>query len=110
MGIPLKPCLDCGRLSRSPTRCDRCEPTHKRLRERNRDRPSKEARGLGATHRRVTREAIERQPWCTDCGHPGSKNNPLTGDHVIPRSRGGQSTPENIEVRCRRCNSKKGTR
>lgn len=34
----------------------------------------------------------------------------MTLDHVIPRSRGGQDTWENIVVACVRCNVKKGNR
>ncbi|TAE03778.1 MAG: HNH endonuclease [Bacteroidetes bacterium] len=32
----------------------------------------------------------------------------LTLDHVLPRSRGGQTTWTNLVTACRRCNSKKG--
>src|SRR5947209_18868064 len=31
-------------------------------------------------------------------------------DHIIPRSRGGQSTWENLLASCRSCNGKKGNR
>ena len=34
----------------------------------------------------------------------------LTVDHVLPRSRGGQSSWENVVACCRRCNSRKGGR
>ncbi|MEH0155667.1 HNH endonuclease [Limibacter armeniacum] len=43
------------------------------------------------------------------CLYCGSKNN-LTLDHVIPRSRGGQSTWKNLVTACKSCNSKKGDR
>lgn len=32
-----------------------------------------------------------------------------TRDHKIPRSRGGKTVPENIEIVCGECNSKKGS-
>jgi hypothetical protein len=41
------------------------------------------------------------------CQYCGSKKS-LTIDHVIPRSRGGQDTWENMVVACSSCNTKKG--
>lgn len=46
---------------------------------------------------------------CQYCGaHP--KRDDLTIDHVIPRSRGGRSTWENVVLACTKCNTKKGDR
>jgi hypothetical protein len=42
-----------------------------------------------------------------ECQYCGSKNN-LTIDHVIPRSRGGQDTWDNLVTCCSSCNTKKG--
>lgn len=42
------------------------------------------------------------------CRYCGKANSTLTIDHVIPRSRGGQDTWENMVVCCSRCNCKKG--
>lgn len=42
---------------------------------------------------------------CQYCGHRGSD---LTIDHVIPRSRGGLHTWENVVSACRQCNHRKG--
>ncbi len=43
---------------------------------------------------------------CYYCGAKvGSKN--LTMDHIIPLSRGGKSTRENIVPACKECNNKK---
>ena len=42
-----------------------------------------------------------------ECQYCGSKTN-LTIDHVIPRSRGGEDTWENLVTCCASCNSKKG--
>ena len=57
--------------------------------------------------RKITRKAVlARDAWtCQYCGHqaPG-----LTVDHVIPRSRGGESVWENIVASCAPCNRKKG--
>ena len=59
--------------------------------------------------RKITRKAVlARDSWtCQYCGagRPG-----LTVDHVIPRSRGGQSVWENIVAACASCNRRKGNR
>lgn len=44
---------------------------------------------------------------CQYCGHRGDD---LTLDHVVPRSRGGQDTWENIVTACVRCNVRKSNR
>ena len=42
------------------------------------------------------------------CQYCGSRSK-LTIDHVIPRSKGGQDTWENLVVACSKCNTKKGS-
>jgi len=44
---------------------------------------------------------------CQYCGCRPS-NDDLTIDHILPRSRGGKSSWENVVVACVRCNTKKG--
>ncbi|WP_052891092.1 HNH endonuclease [Thermogemmatispora carboxidivorans] len=44
------------------------------------------------------------------CQYCGKRTRELTLDHVIPRSRGGKSTWENLVTSCKACNSKKGNR
>ncbi len=46
---------------------------------------------------------------CQYCGRTGSAGD-LTMDHVIPRSRGGTSTWENLVASCIECNNLKGNR
>lgn len=46
---------------------------------------------------------------CQYCGHRGTLAD-LSLDHILPRSRGGKTTPENLCVACRVCNSRKGDR
>jgi 5-methylcytosine-specific restriction endonuclease McrA len=59
--------------------------------------------------RKITRKAVlARDAYtCQYCGHEASG---LTVDHVIPRSRGGESVWENIVASCAPCNRKKGNR
>ena len=59
------------------------------------------------THRRkITRRAVfARDEWT--CQYCGAGTN-LTVDHVIPRSKGGDSTWENIVASCAPCNRRKG--
>lgn len=44
------------------------------------------------------------------CQYCGRHTRELTLDHIIPRSRGGQSTWENLVACCRACNGRKGNR
>jgi 5-methylcytosine-specific restriction endonuclease McrA len=59
------------------------------------------------THRRkITRRAVfARDSWT--CQYCGSRAN-LTVDHVIPRSKGGDSSWTNIVASCAPCNRRKG--
>jgi 5-methylcytosine-specific restriction endonuclease McrA len=59
------------------------------------------------THRRkITRRAVfARDEWT--CQYCGSRSN-LTVDHVVPRSKGGSSSWENIVASCAPCNRRKG--
>jgi 5-methylcytosine-specific restriction endonuclease McrA len=46
---------------------------------------------------------------CQYCGSRGNAFD-LTLDHIVPRSRGGSSTPENLCAACMACNQRKGDR
>ncbi len=58
--------------------------------------------------RKITRRAVfARDDWmCQYCG----ARTTLTVDHVIPRSKGGDSTWDNIVASCAPCNRRKGDR
>ena len=59
--------------------------------------------------RKITRKAVlARDSWT--CQYCGSNKSGLTVDHVVPRSRGGPSTWENIVASCAPCNRKKGNK
>ncbi|OQA47398.1 MAG: CRISPR-associated endonuclease Cas9 [Chloroflexi bacterium ADurb.Bin325] len=53
--------------------------------------------------------ALRDRYTCQYCGQTPGRNM-LTIDHVIPRSRGGQTTWDNIVAACRACNMRKGDR
>src|SRR5579863_3190887 len=59
-----------------------------------------------AHRRKITRRAVfARDEWT--CQYCGARSN-LTVDHVIPRSKGGASSWENIVASCAPCNRRKG--
>lgn len=64
------------------------------------------SRGVSFTRRNVLlRDGFE----CQYCGErPGTSE--LTLDHVLPRSRGGPMTWENVVAACKQCNRDKGSR
>ncbi len=59
--------------------------------------------------RKISRRALfARDDWrCVYCGSGGGR---LTLDHVVPRSRGGDSVWENVVTSCAPCNLKKADR
>ena len=59
--------------------------------------------------RKISRRALfARDDW--RCVYCGDRNNRLTLDHVLPRSRGGESVWENVVTACAPCNHTKGNR
>jgi 5-methylcytosine-specific restriction endonuclease McrA len=62
-----------------------------------------------AVQRKISRRALfARDGW--RCVYCGSSSGRLTLDHVVPRSRGGDSVWENVVTSCAPCNHKKGNR
>jgi 5-methylcytosine-specific restriction endonuclease McrA len=59
--------------------------------------------------RKISRRALfARDGWrCVYCGTTAGR---LTLDHVVPRSRGGESVWENVVTSCAPCNLRKGDR
>lgn len=97
--MPLRPCLTCGRPSRS-ARCPACTRTHDQQR-----RPSPRDRGYDAEYRRNRRLLLADHPRCHWCGDLAS-----TADHVIPVSKGGTNDQANLVPACPACNSGRGNR
>ena len=84
-------------------------------------RPRRSSRGhtsSGSSHyvrvprivqRKISRRALfARDGWrCVYCGTTSGR---LTLDHVVPRSKGGESVWENVVTSCAPCNLRKGNR
>ena len=47
-------------------------------------------------------------PICYLCGHPITKVNQLSQEHLLPKSRGGQTIESNLLPAHKICNSRKG--
>jgi hypothetical protein len=66
--------------------------------------------------RAFPRSLLKRQPEnvpCTYCRQPTTRDpgpDKLNGDHIIPKSQGGNSDPTNLTPACQTCNLKKGGR
>jgi 5-methylcytosine-specific restriction endonuclease McrA len=62
-----------------------------------------------AHRRKITRRAVfARDRWT--CQYCGTERRSLTVDHVVPRSKGGVSSWDNIVTCCAPCNRRKGDR
>jgi 5-methylcytosine-specific restriction endonuclease McrA len=62
-----------------------------------------------AHRRKITRRAVfARDRWT--CQYCGTERKSLTVDHVIPRSKGGGASWDNIVTCCAPCNRRKGDR
>src|SRR5688572_16358817 len=102
-------CQDCGRIidKKKNGRCLTCYRQNEREKSRaRRARGTTSQRGYGSDYQRRRAAAIRAQPWCSDCGHTGSEDNPLTAEHILPVSQGGKAGP--LGVLCRSCNSSRG--
>lgn len=94
-----RPCLSCGTLIPSGSRCEECRLAKGRLREQH--RPSKHERGYGNEWARMSKAVRAAQPWCARCGTTSD----LTVDHVKPGS-----LERGVRVLCRRCHGSVGAR
>lgn len=104
---PARPCLApaCPRIVRGTPRCPAHQREHQAQRERN--RPSAQARGYGGAWARLSRSVIERDAGiCYLCGLPGAD----TADHIVAKRNGGTDDPDNLAAAHRACNSRKGAR
>jgi 5-methylcytosine-specific restriction enzyme A len=108
VAMPLRLCPGCGMKKPTSGRCDSCRKQYEREKSRRRRalKGTTSQRGYGTDHQRLSKLAIAQHPWCMDCG----KTSDLTGDHIVPTSKGGRNVLSNYAVRCRSCNTTRRNR
>ncbi|CCC43391.1 putative uncharacterised protein [Mycobacterium canettii CIPT 140010059] len=99
--MTLKPCLVCGQ----PAANSRCDEHRVKDTRAARRRPGQAAHD--PRWRAISTHARRAQPWCDDCG----SSSDLTCDHILPKTIAPELVHcrENIAIRCRSCNSRRGT-
>jgi len=101
---PKQRCVECGALSPG-NRCEAHAIERRREHERSRVRPNSTARGYDYAWRKLAKEAIALQPYCSLCG----ATEDLTGDHIDPNKRTGLTLAD-VDVLCRAHNAAKKNR
>jgi 5-methylcytosine-specific restriction protein A len=105
-----RPCLDCGTLTRNPSRCDDHQAAWQARQDRTRG--TSHQRGYTRQWRRIATAAVAEWKavngdWCPGwqvAPHPAAD---LTADHVVAKANGGTDEASNVQVLCRPCNSRK---
>jgi len=64
--------------------------------------------GRGWAHRKGVAQTLREEGVCWLCGLPATAADPLEGDHVVPRSKGGSDERSNLRAAHRSCNRKRG--
>jgi len=99
-----RPCIDCGVVIASGSRCGSCYST--REKRYSRVRGTTTERGYGSAWQKLSTEILKRDGYtCHYCGGRAD-----TADHIIPKSKGGTDARENLVAACRSHNSGKGNR
>lgn len=71
------------------------------------NRLSASKRGYGRVWQRLRLMVLHRDPFCRDYFGIGCHDPSTQVDHIIPRSRGGDDTMENLQGLCAACHSRK---
>jgi len=99
MRLP-KPCIDCGGLIDSRSRCSTCWSINEGK------RGTTTQRGYGSAWQRLSARVIARDGGiCRYCGAKAT-----TADHVVAKANGGTDAMSNLVASCRPCNSGKRDR
>lgn len=103
------PCIDCGEVADN-TRCTACNAKKETARKRGKPRARKSTKDRGYTGawRRLSEQARQLQPFCSDCG----ATTDLQADHTPEAwKRYEQGLPirlSDIDVLCGPCNRSRG--
>lgn len=84
----------------------KCSTMMGNLRQRSKDAGATFAISLEAIREAVALAYGDPCPYCEDTLKV-TKSRGLSADHINPLTRGGMTTPENIEIICQRCNRRK---
>lgn len=105
--MSLKPCLTCGDLSPETYCAD-----HKPVSTKSPENRARQKAIYTWSWVRLSEKARALQPWCTDCGHSGSRDNLLSADHLPiahwKMEQGKDLDLTDVEVCCMRCNERRG--
>lgn len=103
----LKPCLECGQLSRN-NRCDTHQATIDRAKEKRRDTPERRAKKklyYNSDYQRRARHVRQTAEVCHICGQGAREGDGWQADHLIP----GDPTSPLLPAH-RSCNAKRGNK
>ena len=101
MGLIRKPCLTCGVLIDSGSRCETCRLE----RERKRDAQRGPRTLYSGDYKRRAREVRQNAVQCWICGGPARESDPWTADHIYP---GQYDSP--LAAAHKSCNSARGNK
>ncbi len=96
---PPRRCSNCRNLYDGKTRY--CRPC---MRAQDRARPTAAQRGLGYDHQKAAAGVLATATVCAVCGGPPTKDDPLTGGHIVDRQLGGTNDPSNYQAEHESCN------
>jgi 5-methylcytosine-specific restriction endonuclease McrA len=102
-----RPCISCGCLIPSGSRCADCKPKNLHYVRGRKGRTASDW-----THRKASLAQRKRVPFCELRESPGCTGKAETLDHVLPISKYPEyaSAPENGRSSCRPCNASRGDR
>jgi 5-methylcytosine-specific restriction protein A len=98
-----RPCLGCGRLISTGSRCATCTRTAPTTRRDNSHAERRRRAAAVAQHREAYGD------WCPGYGRPPHAATDLTADHIAAVATTGDDNGP-LAVLCRSCNSRKGAR
>lgn len=101
-----RPCLGCGAIIPSGSRCPACTLAATRRTEAT--RPSRGQRGYGKDYQANRKIMIDRA-WrngepCIRCGKRFRAKSEITAEHIVPKRHGGGNETENLAPCCAPCN------